>query len=180
MSRPVDPRPLIGEPLPLDLMNTRWMGDDGPYDLLAMPGGLGIWLRSAGLAGVAPDTPETLDALLVTRAALHELAETGAEHAREQLNATLRHGRFRRRLGEDGPETVIETDTPGWRPAWEAAEHYLRLLETNPSRLRRCANPECVLRFYDVSKAGARRWCSMATCGNRSKYRAHHARAQSR
>ena len=35
--------------------------------------------------------------------------------------------------------------------------------------VRRCANPRCVLYFYDSSRSGRRRWCSMAVCGNRSK-----------
>ncbi|TQS43688.1 CGNR zinc finger domain-containing protein [Cryptosporangium phraense] len=164
-----DPRPLIGEPLPLDLMNTRWTDDDGPHDLLELPGGLGAWLTSAGLTGTVPDSPETLDALRQTRAAL-----TSADP--EALNETLRHGRLRRQLGANGPETVVETDTPAWLAAWRAAEHYLRLLEENPSRIRTCANPDCSLRFYDVSKSGARRWCSMSACGNRAKSRTHYTR----
>jgi predicted RNA-binding Zn ribbon-like protein len=36
--------------------------------------------------------------------------------------------------------------------------------------LRRCANLEsCVLYFYDTTKNHRRRWCSVATCGNRHK-----------
>ncbi len=35
--------------------------------------------------------------------------------------------------------------------------------------LRRCANPSCPLLFYDTSRTGRRRWCSMTRCGNRSK-----------
>jgi predicted RNA-binding Zn ribbon-like protein len=42
--------------------------------------------------------------------------------------------------------------------------------------IRRCANPACVLLFLDVSKSGRRRWCDMATCGNRAKAAAHAAR----
>jgi hypothetical protein len=45
-----DPRPLIGEPLSLDLLNTRWIDADGPRDLLDEPAGLARWLRSAGPA----------------------------------------------------------------------------------------------------------------------------------
>jgi len=37
------------------------------------------------------------------------------------------------------------------------------------ARLRLCANPHCGLFFYDNSRTGRRRWCSMAVCGNRSK-----------
>lgn len=35
--------------------------------------------------------------------------------------------------------------------------------------LRRCANPSCGFIFYDTSRTGRRRWCSMSACGNRSK-----------
>lgn len=34
----------------------------------------------------------------------------------------------------------------------------------------------CGADFIDKSKNGTRRWCSMKTCGNRSKVRAHRAR----
>lgn len=43
-------------------------------------------------------------------------------------------------------------------------------------RLRRCAADDCGLVFADDSRAGTRRWCSMAKCGNRAKVRAHRAR----
>ena len=39
--------------------------------------------------------------------------------------------------------------------------------------IRKCANPRCVLYFRDTSRAGSRRWCSMAVCGNRMKVAAH-------
>jgi predicted RNA-binding Zn ribbon-like protein len=40
-------------------------------------------------------------------------------------------------------------------------------------RLRACANTECNLFLIDHSRPGTARWCSMATCGNRAKVRAH-------
>ena len=46
----------------------------------------------------------------------------------------------------------------------------------DPRRLRKCANPACRLMFYDVSKAGRRRWCSMRTCGGQAKARAFYRR----
>src|SRR5215467_13139832 len=41
-------------------------------------------------------------------------------------------------------------------------------------RVRKC--PTCVLHFYDTSKKGTRRWCSMQLCGNRQKVAAYAAR----
>jgi predicted RNA-binding Zn ribbon-like protein len=39
--------------------------------------------------------------------------------------------------------------------------------------VKTCSNPECGLFFYDVTKNHLRRWCSMQTCGNRSKVDAY-------
>ena len=46
------------------------------------------------------------------------------------------------------------------------------------TRVRKCA--ECVLHFYDTSKKGNRRWCSMRLCGNREKVAAYAARRRTR
>lgn len=43
-------------------------------------------------------------------------------------------------------------------------------------RLKRCENPQCILFFLDTSRNQHRRWCSMATCGNRHKVAAHYRR----
>jgi predicted RNA-binding Zn ribbon-like protein len=173
-----DPRPLTTEPLPLDLVNTVWIDEGVRHDLLQYPDGLAIWLAGAGFAETAPATEETLEALLSTRTAIRTLLEepSDSEKAINGLNETLRHGRLLRTLGTEGPRTVVDTDSPSWLPAWSAAETYLHLLEEHPDRIRKCANPECVLHFYDISKNGGRRWCSMAGCGNRSKTRAHYIR----
>jgi predicted RNA-binding Zn ribbon-like protein len=42
--------------------------------------------------------------------------------------------------------------------------------------IRSCEGTACVLLFLDRTKAHARRWCSMAVCGNRAKAAAHRAR----
>jgi len=36
-------------------------------------------------------------------------------------------------------------------------------------RVRHCADPTCRALFYDGSRPGSRRWCSMDACGNRAK-----------
>ncbi len=43
-------------------------------------------------------------------------------------------------------------------------------------RVRVCANESCRWVFYDASPTGRRRWCDMATCGNRAKAARHRAR----
>jgi predicted RNA-binding Zn ribbon-like protein len=48
----------------------------------------------------------------------------------------------------------------------------------DPSLIRKCESPDCVLYFYDRSKNHSRRWCSMSSCGNRAKAAAHYRRIQ--
>lgn len=52
-------------------------------------------------------------------------------------------------------------------PIAEAAANLL--VAGDFSLIRRCEHPECILWFYDRTKAHKRRWCSMALCGNRHK-----------
>ncbi len=46
-------------------------------------------------------------------------------------------------------------------------------------RIRECAREDCSLLFVDESRAGARRWCSMETCGARSKMARYRSRPAS-
>ncbi|MEU3565930.1 ABATE domain-containing protein [Kitasatospora sp. NPDC006786] len=46
------------------------------------------------------------------------------------------------------------------------------------TRVRICGNPDCGTPFVDTSRAGARRWCSMKTCGALVKKRAYRAKAK--
>lgn len=43
-------------------------------------------------------------------------------------------------------------------------------------RVRCCGDPRCRRVFLDSTKNGRRRWCDMATCGNRAKAARHRAR----
>jgi predicted RNA-binding Zn ribbon-like protein len=44
------------------------------------------------------------------------------------------------------------------------------------ARVRHCANERCLWLFFDDSKSGTRRWCSMSACGNRAKAHRHYVR----
>ncbi len=43
------------------------------------------------------------------------------------------------------------------------------LVEGDFELVRNCEHPDCILWFYDRTRSHKRRWCSMATCGNRYK-----------
>lgn len=46
-------------------------------------------------------------------------------------------------------------------------------------RLKACLKNTCLFAFYDQSKNGSGRWCSMAVCGNRAKAQRRRAREAS-
>jgi predicted RNA-binding Zn ribbon-like protein len=100
---------------------------------------------------------------------------------RDRLNDVLvADHRFPRiEPGGDGPPVLIE------RRSWESpaqllvppAEAVAQLLTTgDPDLVRPCQGPTCTLWFYDRTRSHRRRWCSMATCGNRAKARNHRQR----
>jgi predicted RNA-binding Zn ribbon-like protein len=50
------------------------------------------------------------------------------------------------------------------------------LTSGHPERVKVCASDTCEWIFYDASQTSRRRWCDMATCGNRAKAARHRAR----
>jgi predicted RNA-binding Zn ribbon-like protein len=98
------------------------------------------------------------------------------------LNAHLpgAHARLRivaadDRFAWDSPGEETALDGLRWLVARDAA---LFLTSVDLSRLRTCANPHCRWLFLDASRNKARRWCTMAVCGNRAKVRRHRQRAR--
>lgn len=165
-------RPLTGEPLGVDLLNTVWVERGEERDCLATLSGLRRWLRERKLP--AGRTDEQVRAALVhTRSVLREVID-GLAGAEEQLNAVLARGLIVRALDHGQVRERVVLSDEAWRLAWQAADDYVRLRSVGPASIRRCAQPPCVLYFYDPS--GRRRWCSMAGCGNRAKARRHYAR----
>lgn len=90
----------------------------------------------------------------------------------------LRHASFApsgARFGWHWPEDAIAPD----RVLWPVASSAVELLMTGDlSRIKEC--PEgCTWLFYDLSKNGSRRWCSMEGCGSHAKMRRYRARQRS-
>ncbi|WP_166904966.1 CGNR zinc finger domain-containing protein [Mycobacterium sp. DL440] len=167
-----DPRPHVGEPLALDLLNTRWMSADGPQDLLADAEGLRCWLLANGLGDRCEADEKSRVALVAAREAILRALQAGSV---DEVNEVLERGRIRRTLTASGPVEAADVSQPEWLAGWLAADDLLRLLGEVPDRIKQCAHPHCILWFHDTSKNGARRWHSMATCGNRAKAARHYA-----
>jgi predicted RNA-binding Zn ribbon-like protein len=51
----------------------------------------------------------------------------------------------------------------------------VELSDLEPSRLRRCARPQCRLVFYDATRSATRRWHADRPCGLRERQRRHRA-----
>jgi predicted RNA-binding Zn ribbon-like protein len=62
-------------------------------------------------------------------------------------------------------------------PLWHVLGSVEDLLRSEQvHRLRECSGKECSWLFLDTSRNHSRRWCSMESCGNRTKARKHYHR----
>ncbi|GAA1501851.1 CGNR zinc finger domain-containing protein [Streptomyces synnematoformans] len=165
-------RPLTGEPLALDLVNTWWIDQGRAVDFFDEPRGVRRWLAEHGLpdgAGDAGGTAVAPDAVREPLTAARDALRAALAGDEQPLDAILAHGARRPLLRNGTAASEVVVDDPAWLPAWCAAADLVRLYAERPDRIRACADSACVLWFYDVSKNGRRRWCSMEGCGNRAK-----------
>lgn len=187
-----DPEPFVGEPLALDLVNTRPFSDGDPVDLIGSPEALHAWLmlQVGRLPGFPVEDAERLSAsdlvpILEIRdhtAAIIECVRHGRlppVAALYGLNAALRAAPAVRALTlEDGAirSTVRRAGSPGLRLAACLADATADLVSGLTTRhIRQCAAEDCTMLFLATNQR--RRWCSSARCGNRSRvahyYRRH-------
>jgi len=190
----------IGERLWLDFVNTDDLRRGVRFDALREFETFVQWLeaanvvdaeRAAGLRRRAQQQPSGAAAALVdarrVRAALRALAERGhhTEKARSdtlaEINRILGRSAGTRRLEFKGDGTFARSFVPVGDafaglmiPVVESAADALVIGEL--ARIRRCADGRCPRVFYDGTKNGRRRWCDMATCGNRAKAARHRGR----
>jgi predicted RNA-binding Zn ribbon-like protein len=64
-------------------------------------------------------------------------------------------------------------------PLWPIARAAADLLTAAAAApVRECGGAQCTWLFLDHSRGRSRRWCSMASCGNRAKARRHYHRSR--
>jgi predicted RNA-binding Zn ribbon-like protein len=189
---------LDGNPTWLDFVNTTLVEQGAPADRLTRFSDLVDWLREAGLLHPGDarramvdwnEREEGRDALRRARAFRGMLRRAAERLSQGEpfplqivravnlflMTATGYHellasgGRFALRF-QPTPEKARDLLAPLARSLGEFLER------KDPGRVRKCGNPKCVLFFYDDTKNRARRWCSMAVCGNRMKVAAHYRR----
>jgi predicted RNA-binding Zn ribbon-like protein len=183
----------VGERLWLDFVNTDDLRRGVRVDVLRDFNSLVRWLgatgvldgeRATGIARRADQQPAGAAAALVdarrVRAALRALAERGSvvtkarEDALVEINRVLGRSAGTRRVesGDDGSfrqafVPVGDAFAGLMIPVVESAA--ASLVEQELARIRRCAAARCPRVFLDSTRNGRRRWCDMATCGNRAK-----------
>jgi predicted RNA-binding Zn ribbon-like protein len=180
----------------LDLLNTEPTLADRPTELLTDVRALEKWLIASGMV-TSPKTKAIvrawrhsteatafLEQLIAFRERLREAVlrmENGSlptDAFLAEVNSLLlqypRRTSLRKRDGKVIRETLFEPGRPAdlWAPIIGATADLL--VETESSRIRKCES--CVVHFFDTSKKGSRRWCSMNICGNKLKVAAYQRR----
>ena len=180
----------------LDFLNTRPLLADGPTELLPDVRALERWLIASGIVSSTKDkatlrewrNSSESEAFLANLIAFRERLrstvlriESGMrpdEAFLSEMNGLLlqypRHTSLRRRDGNLVRETHLELRKVDdlWTLIADAAADLLT--NTEASRIRKCET--CVVHFFDTSKKGSRRWCSMNICGNKLKVAAYQQR----
>jgi len=171
----------IADHLALDFLNTVVLLDGSEHDLLQSDADVRAWLELAGLLKPAePLPPYQAQSLCLGSRKLRELLrglvrrrKLGKRLDPSQLNTFLAAGRQRQELvlerGELRLEPRFEKATPEQLLLPVALSGAELLANADFELVRTCESPDCVLLFYDRTKSHRRRWCSMATCGNRHK-----------
>ena len=201
------PAMFVADALGLDFINSIATPVDTPVDWIADGGGLLRWLAQAKLVPSdvldelkARATPGELDGVA---GQARDLREWFRGFVRKHMGRPLTP----RALRELEPlNRLLETDTGFSKIVphrhddhdgfalertrrWRSAETLLLpigeamarvVCEESFSDIKACEGPACTLMFADHTRARARRWCSMAICGNRAKQAAHRSRVKDR
>jgi predicted RNA-binding Zn ribbon-like protein len=187
----------LGDHPAIDFANTVVISDGRLQDLLSSWKDLVAWFSQAGLPPV-PDVParrqtDALNQVIQLRGAWKEALEkivTGAQvgdKLLEKLNVVLTAQTFHEALHRQGRNgfQLSRSASPlqGEKGVLVVLARQIAhfLAEAHLPHLHRCANKtSCILFFYDTTKNHRRRWCSVASCGNRHKVAAFRQRQSKR
>jgi predicted RNA-binding Zn ribbon-like protein len=184
----------------LDFLNTKELVSGSLTDHLETPEQAFDWLAARDLVHPellererrrAAEDPETGQRALArvrrVRDALREVADAVVQHRKAGPSALAEVNRAIRAREVIELEQSDDGVRVGHRHIGDPVDDALaRLAEPivleissgRPDRFRICDNETCRWVFYDASPTGRRRWCSMASCGNRAKARRHRARVK--
>jgi predicted RNA-binding Zn ribbon-like protein len=201
------PAIFVADSLGLDFLNSIATPVDTPVDWLDSGDGLLRWLAQAELVPVhalnelkARATPGELDKVADQARALREwfrrfvhkhmgrplppkaLQELGPLNKLLQRDEIF--SQISRHRERDGDRFELRA-MRHWRspeslllPIGEALAKFV--CEEDFARVKACEGHRCTLVFADHTRMQARRWCSMAICGNRAKQAAHRNRLKNK
>ncbi|WP_027794838.1 CGNR zinc finger domain-containing protein [Paraburkholderia acidipaludis] len=197
------PAILVADALGLDFLNSVATPVDEPVDWVSDGEGLLAWLAQTDLVPAAVlaqlrarATQDELDAMAAQARALREWFR-GFVRSRKGKPLTARDlddlEPLNQLLAQDERHEAIVAAADGDAPAlalrayrrWTSpdalllpiAEAMAKLVcEEDFTHVKACEGPRCTLLFADHTRGHARRWCSMALCGNRAKVAAHRKR----
>lgn len=173
--------PMVGDHLALDLLNTEMRVGNDAVDLWRSGKDVYAWLGRHNLVAGASIAAAEEKILLGQARELRALARHLIEQWKDgQLGDVQLLNRFldvytsapQVMTNENGRlvMTRVAKADPVAKLLGPVAEAIAQLLtEGDIDLVRKCAHPECILWFYDRTKSHKRRWCSMASCGNRYK-----------
>jgi predicted RNA-binding Zn ribbon-like protein len=187
----------------LDFLNSVATPVDEEVDWISDGAGLLAWLEQAGIvsrsaiaAVRARSTSAELDAVAARARELREWFRAYVQKRKGRslaakdlrdlgpLNQLLERDEQYGQIVADVADGVVSFELRANR-RWKSAESLLmpiaellaRLVcEEDFAHVKACEGPRCTLMFADHTRGHARRWCSMAICGNRAKVAAHRAR----
>jgi predicted RNA-binding Zn ribbon-like protein len=197
------PAIFVGDAQALDFLNSIATPLDTPVDWIDSGEGLLAWLEQARLVPVEilktmRAKPGDLDDVAdqarnlrewfrsfvqkhkgrpLTRTVLDELEPLNGLLARDEMFNRIVFDR------ETKPASLALETARRWHspealllPIGEALAEFV--CAEDFSYVKACEGPACTLLFADHTRGRARRWCSMAICGNRAKQAAHRQRAK--
>ncbi|AJZ59677.1 hypothetical protein OI25_3668 [Paraburkholderia fungorum] len=197
------PAMLVADAPGLDFLNSIATPVDEAVDWISDGEGLLAWLDQAALvprtvleAMRSQSSPAELDALAARARELREWFRgfvqkrigrpLAAKDLREiePLNQLLaqdhQHGEIVTNASDGATRFELRASRRWQSPEsllMPIAEVLARLVcEEDFTYVKACEGPRCTLMFADHTRGHARRWCSMAMCGNRAKVAAHRKR----
>lgn len=174
----------------INFVNTLRMSGSELTDTWQSDEDVAAWIVREGFRNTLPSATRPEGTLLRKARNLREIARKAIEARKakralplDELNDFLEHsvshcvltGKSRKGLHF---ERVYRQKTAEQYLAPVAESVAKLLVHADFDLVRRCEGEQCVLWFYDRTRAHRRRWCSPQFCGNRAKVAAFRARAR--
>jgi predicted RNA-binding Zn ribbon-like protein len=184
------PLDFVGDHPAINFINTLRMSGSELTDTWQSDEDVAAWIVREGLRDALPSATWPDGVLLRKARYLREIARKAVEARKakkplplDELNAFLEHSASHCVLSAKSRielhlERMYRQKTVEQYLAPVAESVAELLAHADFDLIRHCEGGQCVLWFYDRTKAHRRRWCSPQFCGNRSKVAAFRARAR--